>query len=175
MSESRSNGPRPTTVTEVFVSVGSNVEPRRNIRRALAELRRRFGATNASGVYQSAAQGFDGDDFLNLAVAFSTENDLFDIISQLREIEDLCGRERGGERFAPRPMDLDLLLFGDLVIESGKLCLPRAEILEYAFVLGPMAEIAGDRLHPLTGRSISEHWETFPSALKNLEPVEVSL
>lgn len=161
-------------MTDVYISVGSNVDPARNIRRALAELRRRFGEINASRVYQSPAQGFDGDDFLNLAVAFSTEEDVFDIISQLREVEDLCGRERGGERFAPRPMDLDLLLFGDLVIESGKLCLPRSEMLEYAFVLGPLAEIAGGRLHPLTGRSLSEHWEGFPAALKNLEPVEVS-
>lgn len=174
MSGSRSNELRPTIVTEVFVSVGSNVDPERNIRRALAELHRRFGGINASTVYQSPAQGFVGDDFLNLAVGFSTEEDIHDIIAQLREVEDLCGRDRDGARFGPRPMDLDLLLFGDLVLESPELRLPRAETLEYAFVLGPLAEIAGDRRHPVTGRSFSEHWESFPAALKNLEPVEVS-
>jgi len=160
-------------LTDVFVSIGSNVEPERHIRAALDELARRFGRIECSRVYRSVAEGFDGDDFLNLVVAFETDSDVFDISRNLRAIEEICGRERGGPRFAPRTMDLDLLLFGDLVAATGRLKIPRPELLDYAFVLGPLAEIAGDRRHPVTGRSFAEHWAAFPAERKNLEPVEV--
>lgn len=160
-------------MTEVFVSVGSNVEAEENVRRAMAALSERFGNVERSTVYRCPAEGFDGDDFLNLVVRFCSDRDVFDISQQLHEIEDACGRVRDGRKFAPRTMDLDLLLFGDLVSRSDGLELPREEVLEYAFVLGPLAEIAGERVHPVTGRRFSTHWEQFPAARKNLEPVEV--
>ncbi|HET6724602.1 MAG TPA: 2-amino-4-hydroxy-6-hydroxymethyldihydropteridine diphosphokinase, partial [Gammaproteobacteria bacterium] len=77
-------------------------------------------------------------------------------------------------RFAPRTIDLDLLLYGDAIIDEGKLKLPRAEILSYAFVLRPLAELAGDRRHPQTELTFAEHWRRFESDEPPLVAVNLS-
>ncbi|HEV2212598.1 MAG TPA: 2-amino-4-hydroxy-6-hydroxymethyldihydropteridine diphosphokinase, partial [Gammaproteobacteria bacterium] len=100
---------------EAFVGIGSNVEPERRVRQAVKLLRERFGAIRLSPVYRNAAVGFEGDDFLNLVVAFGTELEVTPLNATLDEIELACGRERGAACFAPRTMDLDLLLYGDCV------------------------------------------------------------
>lgn len=146
---------------EVFVGIGSNIEPERHVRAALAGLEARFGALRISPVYRTRAVGFEGADFLNLVVAFVTEEDVHAVDAALGELEIAAGRRPGGRRFAPRTIDLDLLLYGDLVLEEQGLVLPRPEILKYAFVLKPLADLAGDRRHPLSGESYAEHWRRF--------------
>jgi len=154
----------------VFVAVGSNVAPAERVRQALIALEREFGLLRRSAVYACPAEGFEGDDFLNLVVAFDSERQPFDIIQRLHDIEDECGRVRDGVKFGPRSMDLDLLLYGDLVSGEAGLRLPRPDLLLYAHVLGPMAELAATRLHPVTGRSFAAHWAGFPPERKNLQP-----
>jgi 2-amino-4-hydroxy-6-hydroxymethyldihydropteridine diphosphokinase len=143
-------------VTSVFVGAGSNVDPETNLRAALDELGRAFGELALSTVYRSRAVGFDGPDFLNLVVAFSTESPPAAVDRRLHAIEAGLGRRRDGLRFCSRTVDLDLLLYGDLVLDEDGLRVPRPEILDHPFVLWPLAELAGDRLHPVLGRPFSE-------------------
>ena len=144
-----------------FVSVGSNVERERHVRGALAALRERFGPLLVSAVYETPAIGFAGDPFYNLVVAFFTEDYPSGVAQALAAIEAAHGRERGGACFAPRTLDLDLLLYGDRVIDEPGLRLPRPDIDKYAFVMEPLAEIAPNLEHPRIGQSYRQLWEQF--------------
>ena len=148
-------------MAQVFVSVGSNVEPERHSREAVRLLREKFGKIVVSPVYETEAVGFDGDDFLNFVVKFSTNRDVRSVDSVLDEIEERCGRDPNSPRFAPRTLDLDLLLFDDVVMNSGDLRLPRREILKFAFVLAPLADVASGVRHPETGKTFADHWRQF--------------
>ena len=143
----------------VYVGVGSNIEREKNIRGGLAALARRYGALTLSPVYQARAIGFVGDDFFNLVVAFDTGKTVAELENGLRRIEFEHGRRREEDRFSARTLDLDLLLYGDLVSDQHRV--PRADITEYAFVLKPLFDLAPDLVHPQTGRRIREIWQAF--------------
>ena len=162
-------------MARVFVSVGSNIEPEENLRLACGELERRFGGLEVSSVYRNPPVGFAGDDFLNLVAAFETDRSPEALVAELEEIHDLAGRQRCGERFGPRTLDLDLLLYDDLVTDGPALSLPRDDVLKYDFVLGPLAELAPDLVHPVAGRSLAELWREFEDGGRRLtvEDVEV--
>lgn len=147
-------------MTEAFVAIGSNVRPEEHVREAVKLMRERFGALRLSPVYRNKAVGFEGDDFLNLVTAFDTSLGVEELKAALDEIELRCGRQRGAARFAPRTLDLDLLLHGERVDPAQKL--PRKEILEYAFVLKPLTDIAGGLRHPVDGRTYAELWARYP-------------
>ena len=153
--------------TRAYLSVGSNMAAERHIAQALAELRARYRALVLSSTYQSPAAGFDGDDFLNLAVGIDTDETPESVMRSLREIEDACGRVRSGPKFSARTMDLDLLTYGDQVSDTPPL--PRADILEYNFVLGPLAEIAGTTLHPQLRQSYADLWASMQAQTGPLE------
>jgi 2-amino-4-hydroxy-6-hydroxymethyldihydropteridine diphosphokinase len=146
-----------------------------NLRLAVAELRDRFGELTLSPVYRSAAVGFDGDDFLNMVVGLKTAMSPHDLLADLESIHALAGRARGPERYSSRPLDIDLLLYGDLVDREPPLRLPRSDVLAYGFVLRPLGEIAPELVHPETGRTIAEHWQHFDTACHPLTPVDVIL
>lgn len=146
---------------EVFLSLGSNIDRERHIPSALAELGRRFGPLAVSSIYETAAVGFEGPSFHNLVVGFETALSLPEISPILTEIEEMHGRTRQCKKFSSRTLDIDLLLYGDAVLEEGKLKLPRDEILRYAFVLEPLAEIAPDHRHPVNKQSYAELWAAF--------------
>ena len=162
-------------MSRVYISVGSNIDRKHHVRSALKALRERFGELLVSRVYESEAVGFAGEDFFNLAVGFDTEADVWGVLSALREIEDAHGRDRRAPRFSSRTLDLDLLLYDDLVMEERGVKLPREEIGRYAFVLGPLAEIAGDMPHPLEGRRFTDLWREFDRSDQVLRPVEFDL
>lgn len=159
----------------VCVGIGSNIEPERHIRNGLAELRQRFGSLTVSTVYANAAVGFAGDDFLNLAAGFDTDLPVRVVAAALREVEAAHQPQGGGSKFAPRALDLDMLLYGDLVLRERGVQVPRDEITRYAFVLRPLAEIAGDRRHPLLGATFAELWASFDQSRETLRPVTLAL
>ena len=157
---------------EAYLSIGSNIDRERHLRAAREALASRYGTLVLSSVYETRAVGFAGDDFYNLVVAFETNEAVGALAEGLRAIEAACGRERGSRRFAPRTMDIDLLLYGDLVTDEGGLQLPRDEIERYAFVLAPLAEIAGKRRHPVSGRRYDELWAEFTGDRAGLRVVD---
>ena len=159
----------------VFVSIGSNIERERNIRSALKALQKRFGRLILSRIFESEAIGFSGDNFFNMVVSFDTTEPVWDVIEGLREIEREHSRDRRLPRFGPRTMDLDLLLYGSLVMDQEGVKLPREEITHYAFVLGPLAEIAGEMRNPLGGRRFRDLWREFDQVSQPLRPVEIDI
>lgn len=149
-------------MTRAFVSAGSNVDPEVNLRRACDELAQAFDPVVYSTAWRNRAVGFDGPDFINLVVGFDTDLHVDAVIAELQRIEGLCGRERHAPKWAPRSMDLDILLFGELVCARPGLALPRPDLLRRPYMLGPMAEIAPDVLHPTAGATMAQLWAQFP-------------
>ena len=141
-----------------WLSLGSNQDREASIRGAVASLRADFGDLVLSSVYESPAEGFSGALFLNLVAGIETDLGVAEIDGILRRIEDAHGRIRGPDKFAPRTLDIDLLTYGDRVGTLDGRALPRDEILRYAFVLGPLAEVAPDEVCPGAGQSYRELW-----------------
>jgi 2-amino-4-hydroxy-6-hydroxymethyldihydropteridine diphosphokinase len=147
-------------VTRVYLSLGSNVEPEKNLRAALDELRARFGNVIVSPTYRFPAVGFEGPDFLNLAAAIDTDLDAIALNDWLHDLENRHGRRRDVPRFSSRTLDIDIVLYGDAVMNGpGNLQIPRDE-LTHAFVLQPMADIAGEIAHPVSKRTIGHLWRS---------------
>ncbi len=157
---------------EVFIGAGSNMAPRRHLAAGLRALAERFGVLRLSPVYRNSPVGFDGEDFLNMVIAFDADDAVEEVAAALAAIEAANGRTRGEAKFAPRTLDLDLLLYGNLVVNAGGLQLPRDEITLYPFVLKPLADLAGERLHPVLGQSFAELWRQFDGAQHPLVRVD---
>ena len=158
-------------MARVYLSLGSNIDRERNIRGAITALRERYGELSISRVFESASVGFEGEDFYNLAVGLDTSDDVATVNQAIHEIEDHYGRERQGPRFSSRTLDIDLLLYDDLVLQQGKLELPRDEITKNAFVLWPLAEIAAAVIHPVLQLSMAQLWSEFDKNKQALHPV----
>jgi 2-amino-4-hydroxy-6-hydroxymethyldihydropteridine diphosphokinase len=150
-------------VVRVYVSVGSNIDRDHNIAIALRLLEASFGELQRSSVYESDAVGFDSDPFYNLVVGFDTRYSPREIQDRLHCIEEASGRIRT-TGLSARTLDLDLLLYDDLVTDADGLVLPRTDISRYAFVLGPLAEIAGEQRHPVSGERFADMWSAFDEA-----------
>lgn len=144
-----------------YISIGSNIDKETNIPSSIKALESRFGKLAVSSIYESAAVGFSGDNFYNLVVGFDTDLDFKSVAKTLKQIELEHGRTLGSKKFSARTLDLDLLLYDDLIIEDGRLQVPRKEIERYAFVLEPLAEIAADERHPISRMSYSELWQRY--------------
>lgn len=159
-------------MARIYISLGSNIDRDQNTRAGIEALRQRFGELELSSVYESEAVGFEGDAFYNMVIACEVDEDVNSVNRALAEIEDAHGRDRSGPRFSSRTLDLDLLLYDDLVVDNNGLKLPREEILKNAFVLWPLAEIAPQRVHPVAGRSYAELWADFDKSRETLAPID---
>jgi len=160
-------------VPRVFVSIGSNIDRERNIHVGVDALRKYFGDLTLSRVYESDAVGFVGHRFYNLVVAFDTVRSLEELMTIVAKIEQRQGRERRGKKFDNRSLDLDILLYGDEVRRDDGLNIPRSDILRYAFMLKPLAQIAGDLKHPETGQRLDELWQQFDDTSQILWEVDL--
>jgi 2-amino-4-hydroxy-6-hydroxymethyldihydropteridine diphosphokinase len=155
---------------EVYVAAGSNVAPERHLACAVAELAREFPGARFSPWYRNRAAAAGGADFINLVAGFSTELPPRAVQARLRSIESRCGRSRAvPSAGAPPALDLDLLLYGDMVCEEPELRLPRPELLTRAYVLGPLAALAPQAMHPTAHLSIAELWQRFDRCAHPLE------
>jgi 2-amino-4-hydroxy-6-hydroxymethyldihydropteridine diphosphokinase len=144
-----------------YISIGSNIDKDKHIPASLRALEQLFGKLTVSSIYDSEPVGFVGDSFYNLVVGFNSELSVKEVAKQLRQIELDNGRTRDSQKFSARTLDLDLLLYDDLILNDGRLQIPRNEIERYAFVLEPLAEIAPTLKHPVSGQNYGQLWEQF--------------
>lgn len=162
-----------TAKGEVIIALGSNISPEEHLREGLGHLRRWFHVTATSRVYRTPPWGYpDQPDFLNAAVAGQTELPPTELLDRLKDTEELMGRLHTIPN-GPRTLDLDILFFGNLVIDSERLTLPHPRLHERGFVLLPLCDIAAEFIHPILGRTVSELLDAVD--LDGIEPVDLVL
>ncbi len=154
-------------MAKIFVGLGSNIQPQKHIKEGMQRLLKNFPGCQFSNLYESEAVGFDGDNFINLVAEFSTGLSIKGVIKVLSEIEDASGRTRLGPKFSARTLDIDLLLYDDVVCDKP-VQLPRDEITKNAFVLLPLSEIAADLEHPVLKLSYTKLWQQYPKQKQKL-------
>jgi len=155
-----------------YISIGSNIDKDIHIPASIKALETHFGELVLSSIYESEPVGFSGELFHNLIVRFESDLDVKTVAKKLRQIELDNGRTRESQKFSARTLDLDLILYGDLILSDGRLQIPRDEIERYAFVLEPLAEIAPLETHPLSGISYGQMWAHFDKS--NLKQIKIS-
>lgn len=143
-----------------WLGLGSNVNAETHIRAGIAALEDTFGDVSLSPAYASTSVGFEGDDFINLVARVETDMHPLDLRQFLRNLEDRYGRQRDVPKFSDRSLDIDILFYDDLILLSPLLEIPRAEILKFAHVLKPLADLEPDLMHPSERRSIAEIWSS---------------
>ena len=161
-------------MTRIYLSIGSNVERESNLRSGVRQLDDQFRLLILSSVYQTGAVGFEGEDFLNMAVGFDSDLPVEQLQGRIKAIEDVHGRARGLGKYISRPLDIDLLLYGDMIRHDDSIDVPRREILHHAFVLQPLSEIAPTRKHPETGLTYGESWRAFDASRQSIRRIEFS-
>ena len=157
-----------------WLGLGSNVNARANIQAGIHELAETFDEVAFSPIYASKAVGFSGDDFINLVARVETRMPPLELRDYLRDLEDRHGRTRDVPKFSDRSLDIDILLYDDLVVYSPKLEIPRGEILKYAHVLKPLADLDPGLLHPLERHTMADLWATSGLDDSALELLELS-
>ena len=120
-----------------YLSLGSNINAQANIDFALEELEKVLSSTQCSSTHQTTAEGFEGDDFLNLIFAGETELSFEDLNKKLKKIEDDSGRERNVPKFSARTLDIDIVL----QINEDEILCESDEVSKYSFVSEPLKEI----------------------------------
>lgn len=157
-----------STLPTVYLSIGSNVEPEKNLREAVAALKKRTNVLAISSVYQSKPYGFkDQPDFLDICVKLSTPllTAAFKL-STIDRIEKMQGRDRNNQltKDGPLPLDIDILIWGEGKFHYGSKPwrVPHPNIVKYASVIIPLAELAPDMVHPeegVTMKAIAERFD----------------
>ena len=145
----------------VHLNIGSNQNRRTNIRLAIKALKQHFSNIELSSLFESPSEGFKGNDFYNVGVNITTPKTTKEVVDILREIENSIGRDRSLPKFSSRMIDLDLVLYGVIIAET--LNIPRKDILKYAFVLAPIAELNPEEIHPQEVTTYQNLWKTFQS------------
>ena len=160
-------------MSTAYLGIGSNMDAERNVRSAINTLRESFDHAGFSPVYRATAFGFDGGDFINLVARVDTEMSPLALKHWLHELEDRHGRDRNVPKFSDRTLDIDILLYDDLWLLSPELEIPRFELLEAAYVLQPLADLAPDLEHPVARRTIARLWSEFPAGDTRLTPISL--
>lgn len=157
-------------MAQIFVGIGSSIDRLNNIRQGVLLLKEHFGELRLSSVFESEAVGFKGGTFYNLVAEFNSGLSIELIIQKLKMIEIQLGRPKKAIKYAPRTLDLDLLLYDQHVDQVRDI--PRAEITENAFVLQPLAELAANLLHPILAISYQQLWEQYPENKQKLWKID---
>ena len=147
-------------MSTAWLGLGSNVNSDAHIRAGINALKKDFENVSLSPAYTSKSVGFDGDDFINLVARVETELLPLELRQYLRDLEDGYGRKRDVPKFSDRSLDIDILLYDDLVLLSPVLQIPRPEIMKFSHVLKPLTDLEPDLVHPVELRSMIDIWES---------------
>jgi 2-amino-4-hydroxy-6-hydroxymethyldihydropteridine diphosphokinase len=158
-------------MSTAWLGLGSNVNAASHIQAAIVALREQFNSVALSPSYTSIAVGFDGNDFINLVARVETDMNPLELRQYLRDLEDRYGRKRDVPKFSDRSLDIDILLYDDLVLSSPVLDIPRAEITKFAHVLKPLADLDPDLVHPGERRTMVDIWISSGLSDENLKPL----
>ena len=166
---------QPTKKTEVFLSLGSNIDPEENLQYACGELKKTFGNIQISSVYRNKPIGFKGNDFLNMVVKVKSTFNPNQMLDFLGSLESATGRDIGTDAFDSRALDIDMILYNNLVHPERPFRIPRQDIELYSFVLCPLAEIDPDGIHPVTGKTFKDLWEGFDQEKHPLKKISLDI
>lgn len=161
-------------MAQIYISLGSNIEREFHIKHGIASIAKAFdlplNSMQLSSLFESEAIGFDSDNFYNMVVGLECNLSVEEVATLLKKIEIAHGRTQQAKKYSPRTLDLDLLLYDDLIIEKPAQ-LPREEICYNAFVLWPLSELAPKRLHPILQLSYQELWQNYDKSSQQLHIV----
>jgi 2-amino-4-hydroxy-6-hydroxymethyldihydropteridine diphosphokinase len=162
--------------TLAYVSGGSNLHAHTHVVSAARSLKKSYPGARFSHCFRNAAVGFTGADFINFVAELPVTGKPAALKAELERIERWCGRPAQAPRWEPRAMDLDILLFGDVVQDVHGLVLPRPDLLNWAFMLGPLAELAPALVHPVLQDSIGDLWQRFDRVAHpmTIEPLDLN-
>ena len=160
-------------MAQVYLNIGSNIDRENNIKSCLKVLTQDYPEIVFSAIYETEAFGFKGDPFFNLAASLETELSPQAMENYLKSIEDKHARTREGKKFGSRTLDIDLLLYDQLILQPD-MDIPRKEITRYDFVLFPLLEIAPDAIHPVLKKTITELAKSSTLSQVNLKKIELS-
>jgi len=160
-------------MAQIYISLGSNINREHYVEQGLTALTATFGHLSLSSLFESEAIGFAGAPFYNMVIGIVTDKSLAQVVLLLREIEFANGRTVDAKKFSPRTLDLDLLLFDDLVL-STPAQIPRDEITKNAFVLWPLAELAANIKHPIEKLTYQQLWQAYNKSSQQLRKVPLN-
>ena len=155
-----------------YLGIGSNIDATAHVRKAIAWLQETFLDVAFSPIYSSIAVGFDGENFINLVARIETQATPEQLKIMLMAFEDANGRLRNVPKFSDRSLDIDLLLYDDLVLGDPQI--PRNEILDFAHVLKPLAELAPELEHPVNAQNFATLWRLFSGDRNGLQLIQLS-
>lgn len=154
-------------MAKVYISLGTNIDRKKHVKQGLIALEQAFGSLTLSSLFESEAVGFTGKAFYNMVIAVDTDKSVNHVAQLLRDIEFAHGRSQHAKKFSPRSLDLDLLLYDDLIIEQPAQ-LPRDEITKNAFVLWPLSQVAPEAQHPILKESYLKLWQNYNKTSQTL-------
>ena len=160
-------------MAQVYISLGTNIDRDFYLNQGLNALSKNFGTLTLSSLFESEAVGFVGSAFYNLVIGLSTNKSVQQVATILREIEFANGRSQQAKKFSSRTLDLDLLLYDQLILEQPAQ-IPRDEITKNAFVLWPLAEIAPQLMHPILKKNYQQLWQEYDKSCQQLRKVPLT-
>lgn len=158
-----------------YLGLGSNIEAERNVASAVASLRETFNGIRLSPFYRCTPFGFEGEDFINAVARVNTAMAPLELRTCLVELENQHQRDREAPRYSSRTLDVDILLYDDLYLVSPQLEIPREEILQAAYVLKPLADLAPGLVHPVKRQSMLDLWNAFTGNKAGLKLMDFPL
>ncbi|RLA07433.1 MAG: hypothetical protein DRQ51_05985 [Gammaproteobacteria bacterium] len=143
----------------IFLSIGSNINPHKNINKAYKFLKNEFNKIRVSPEYKNPAIGFTGDDFINSVVRIKSCKSAKKVYKKIKKIEKKILKQNKNKKLTSRLIDIDILTYNQMVVKNKKFIIPRSDITKYAHVLKPLSDIAPQEIHPILQQTYKSLWK----------------
>ncbi len=162
-------------MAHIYISLGSNIQRSYHVKQGLNALSNEFSTSidsfSLSSLFESKAIGFDGTPFYNMVIGIKTSYNIDQVAKILRKIEFAHGRKHDAKKFSPRHLDLDLLLYNDVITDKPAQ-IPRDEMITNAFILWPLSEIAPELEHPVLKECYQVLWQNYDKSKQQLKIID---